>query len=473
MKKIIGMCGKIGGNERQSLPCFRMSFIVFFRVFVILSFSIFLFPMSAQCSNLKSDVGAVISRSSIHKGSIAVSVKDFSNGKTVYELNSKMPIPPASIQKITTFVPAYLTLGSDYAFSTKIYKNRDNEYILVLGADPYLTSKDLDKLIKSISKEQNGIFIDDSVIDQNEWGEGWQWDDDLNPLMPKFSAYNIDKNLLEIVISPTVNGFPAEITMDVSYPITFKNNIITSKETQYTMLRQNHISPDVINMDGTIKYNKSDIRKITVNNPQKYFKLRMSNSIINHGISSSGIYKFKKAGKKCTLITQISHSIETAKTDILKNSDNLVSETVFKLAGGKYSNQTGSFENGLKMFNDFCKKQKLDISHIHLADASGVSKNNLMTADFMTEFLKKNAEYVELELPTAGEGTLSNRMLYLKNILHAKTGTLSNLSSIAGYITSKTNHKYVFCIMINNSKSTESDKKVLEEYIIRTLYTKG
>ena len=439
---------------------------------IILFLSMFFLSVTAQGSNLKSEIGAVISHSNINKGSISVSVKDFSNGRTVYELNPKMPAPPASIQKIITFVPSYLTLGSDYTFSTKIYKNRDNEYILVLGADPYLTSKDLDKLLKSISKEQNGIFIDDSVIDKNEWGEGWQWDDDLNPLMPKFSAYNIDKNLLEIVISPTVNGFPAEITMDVPYPITFENNVITSKETQYEMKRKNHISPDVINVDGTIKYNKSDIRKITVNDPQKYFKLQMSSSIIDHGISSSGIYKFKKADKKCTLITLISHGIGTAKTDILKNSNNLVSETMFKLAGGKYSNQTGSFENGLKMFNEFCKKQKLDTSHIHLADASGVSKNNLMTADFMTEFLKKNAEYVEFELPTAGEGTLSSRMLYLKNLLHAKTGTLSNISSIAGYVTSKSGRKYVFCIMINDSKSTGSDKKMLEEYIIRTLYTK-
>jgi D-alanyl-D-alanine carboxypeptidase/D-alanyl-D-alanine-endopeptidase (penicillin-binding protein 4) len=61
----------------------------------------------------------------------------------------------------------------------------------------------------------------------------------------------------------------------------------------------------------------------------------------------------------------------------------------------------------------------------------------------------------------------------LKDNVYAKTGTLNNISSIAGYINTKSNNKYVFCIMINDPKSTSSDKKVLEEYILRTIYTKG
>ena len=64
-------------------------------------------------------------------------------------------------------------------------------------------------------------------------------------------------------------------------------------------------------------------------------------------------------------------------------------------------------------------------------------------------------------------------MLYLKGLIHAKTGTLNNISSITGYVTSRTNRKYVFCIMINDSKTSESDKKMLEEYIIRAIYTRG
>lgn len=428
---------------------------------------------SVFAESVKSSINNVISQSSINKGAISVSVRDMSNGKTVYELNPKMPVPPASIQKIVTSTPAIITLGSDYRFRTRLYKNNNNEYLIVLGADPYLTSKDLDKLVRVIPKEPASIGIDDSIIDKNEWGEGWQWDDDLNPLMPKFSAYNIDKNLMEITISPSMKDYPPEITMDVTYPTTFVNKMVTAKNTNYTLKRQNYVSPDIIIAEGTVRADKSIIRDIPVNNPKKYFKLRLSDSIINHNISSSGIYPNKKLNSSYTLITQLSHDINQAQSDILKNSNNMVAETVFKLAGGKYASKTGSFENGLAMFNDYCKRQNIDTSNIKITDASGVSKNNLMISDFMTEFLVKNQQYIESKLPTAGEGTLSNRMLYLKGLLRAKTGTLNNISSITGYVTSRTNRKYVFCIMINDSKTSETDKKMLEEYIIRAIYTRG
>ena len=111
--------------------------------------------------------------------------------------------------------------------------------------------------------------------------------------------------------------------------------------------------------------------------------------------------------------------------------------------------------------------------NIKIVDGSGVSKNNIMTADFMSEFLAKKEvrNMLEENMPTAGEGTLKNRMLYFKDNLKAKTGTLSDVSAIAGYITSRNGKKYTFAIMIHDSKTKSNDKKSLEEYIIRDIYT--
>ena len=89
----------------------------------------------------------------------------------------------------------------------------------------------------------------------------------------------------------------------------------------------------------------------------------------------------------------------------------------------------------------------------------------------MTEFLGVNKKNPIMEkLPSPGQGTLTHRMLPLKDKLKAKTGTLSDISSIAGYLTSKSGKKYVFCIMTNDMKLTNSDKKMLEDFIIREAY---
>ena len=98
----------------------------------------------------------------------------------------------------------------------------------------------------------------------------------------------------------------------------------------------------------------------------------------------------------------------------------------------------------------------------------------MITADFMTEFLVKmsNSEDFKNSLPTAGEGTLTNRMLYFKDNIRAKTGTHCTESAIAGYITARSGKTYAFDIMINDPKSKNGEKKSLEEYIIRDIYTK-
>ena len=123
------------------------------------------------------------------------------------------------------------------------------------------------------------------------------------------------------------------------------------------------------------------------------------------------------------------------------------------------------------MFADYCQKRNIDTQNIKLADASGTSKNNSLTADFITEFLIKS-EFDKTYLPTAGEGTLKNRMLYLKDKVYAKTGTLTNVSAIAGFVTTRKGNEYVFCVITNDAKSTASNKKLFEDYLIRAIYTK-
>ena len=74
-------------------------------------------------------------------------------------------------------------------------------------------------------------------------------------------------------------------------------------------------------------------------------------------------------------------------------------------------------------------------------------------------------------LPRPGEGTLLHRMIPIQNNLRAKTGTLSNTSSITGYITTRKGCNYVFNIIIQDAKTSENDKKNIEELILREIYT--
>jgi serine-type D-Ala-D-Ala carboxypeptidase/endopeptidase (penicillin-binding protein 4) len=439
---------------------------------------LFLFTAKANAKVFQNPIESVIKQSDISKTAlISVSFKEIDNGKKVFEMNSNTPMSPASIQKIATLLPSINTLGSNYEFKTQLYKNKDNYLYIKLGADPYFTTANLKNMIRSLASYKiastKAFYIDDSILDSNEWGEGWEWDNDMNPLMPRFGAYNMDRNLITINICPTIPGAPADISTSVFYPTAFINNVITSDATNVKLERKNYISPDVINADGTVSHDYNV--QIPVNYPRRYFILRLEEILRKQKVSYYGDFNRLKLPKNTTLVTEASHPFSLAIDDILKNSNNAAAETVFKLAGGKYINGIGSVDAAVEMFNDYYKKIGVCTDNIKIVDGSGVSKNNLVTADFMTEILLKESQSKDFDefkkyMASPGEGTLKDRMLYFKDNLKAKTGTLTNISSITGYLTAKNGKIYAFCIIVNDPKSKSADKKAFEEYVLRKAF---
>ena len=437
------------------------------KLFICLLMFILCTPVFAKAA--KRDFSNVIGESDIDKNSIAVSIKDLASGKPVYELNEKILMHPASVQKVLTLLPAADVLGEDYEFTTEIYKRGEDAYLIKLGADPYLTSSDLKKLISHVDLDVKKIFIDDSILEKKDWGEGWQWDDDMNVLMPRFNSYNLDKNLIKITVMPTSQGEAPAIINPSKYPLVFFNHLVTGKENHIKVTRDNSVSNNTLVLEGTV--NKPVTVYIPTNNLKRYFDIKLTNALADRKIYLKQNFITDKKSDADIVMGRVTHPIEDAVNDILKNSDNLVSETVSKLAGGKAYDDRGSDLNGIKVFNAYSKKIGLDNSKIRITDASGVSKNNLISADFVSEFLVKNKDNKLLEnLPSPGEGTLTHRMLPLKDNLRAKTGTHGDLSSIAGYLISKSGNKYAFCIIINDTASTISDMKTLEDYLIREAY---
>ena len=438
---------------------------------IILSLFVFLFFITtAQAKAVKRDLSTVINDSGVDIESIAVSIKNADNGKTVYALNDKMLMNPASVQKVLTTPVAVEVLGWDYLFKTQLYSRNDDCYLLKLGADPYLDSKSLKSLVKNIKSDTQRIFIDDKALDNKTWGEGWQWDDDLNVLMPKFSSYNLDKNLVKLTIMPTEGDQFATVINPSKYPLVFFNHVKTADKTDIKVHRDNNISTNTLILSGTVA--RPTVISIPVNNLQRYFIVQLTRALEDRNIYLKHAFVPSKIQESDIFIQEISHGIDLAINDILKNSNNLISETIFKLAGGKYLGlETGTDNAAIKMFNDYCVRNNLDNSRIRITDGSGVSKNNLVSADFVTEFLGVNKDNKIMEsLPKPGEGTLTHRMLPIKDNLRAKTGTLSDVSAIAGYLTSKSGKKYTFCIITNDMKLSESDKKMLEDFIIREAY---
>ena len=136
-------------------------------------------------------------------------------------------------------------------------------------------------------------------------------------------------------------------------------------------------------------------------------------------------------------------------------SDNLLAERLARLSAQSagYSLNDKGVE---KVFNLLLTHFQIDSSKLVVADASGLSKENRITAQMMAELLYKMRLEAKFDpiynsLPVGGvSGTLRNRFVTTApsavGLIRAKTGTLNGTATLAGYVQS-TDREYVFVLI--------------------------
>lgn len=405
---------------------------------------------------------------------VAVSVKEADTGKVLYQHNERKLLHPASTLKIFTTIPAMEELGDEYEFTTTFYTANNNLYVKA-GADPFLTSTELKNAIKSIKGKGyhsfNKVYFDGSIIDNAEWGIGWMWDDTTNKRMQKFSAYNVDNNLVNIEVAKGEDGV---ITAKSNVPLPVINSISAGDKDDIFAVRNDWISPEVILVAGSIKSPVKTVQ-VPLNNLKRYYQQTIMKSIKNAKITlQQPICLEEKVPENAKVLLKIKNPVTPAYEKIFKNSDNLCAETIAKIAGGQKSGETGSFSNQTKMFYDYWQANGVDTKGIVIADASGVSRNNLVTVDFMTNALDKiyvnnQEQFIKDTFAQPGEGTFSNRLLNYRGYVFLKSGTLANISGLAGYVKADNGKTYSVAILIQNFTYPENQVKIFENRLIEEI----
>jgi D-alanyl-D-alanine carboxypeptidase/D-alanyl-D-alanine-endopeptidase (penicillin-binding protein 4) len=143
--------------------------------------------------------------------------------------------------------------------------------------------------------------------------------------------------------------------------------------------------------------------------------------------------------------------------EVNKESQNLHAEMLLRLLGSQDSGE-GSNEAGIAALESFAERLGIDASGWELRDGSGLSRSNLVTAHGLVDLLvamdrHADADVFRASLPVAGiDGTLEHRLRhgYAKGRVLAKTGTLDQVSALAGYATRRDGHRLAFAVIVNN-----------------------
>jgi D-alanyl-D-alanine carboxypeptidase/D-alanyl-D-alanine-endopeptidase (penicillin-binding protein 4) len=149
----------------------------------------------------------------------------------------------------------------------------------------------------------------------------------------------------------------------------------------------------------------------------------------------------------------------------LKPSQNQYTELILRTLGrtqpplvSENARTRDNEEAGLEIVRNFLRQAGVGDNDVALNDGSGLSRNDLISANTtvaLLTFMTKHKYFAQFRdaLPIAGvDGTLRTRMrgTPAEGNVRAKTGSLSSVASLSGYVTTAGGEHLVFSMMLNN-----------------------
>ncbi len=441
---------------------------------------------------------------------ITVFIKDLYTNKIIINYNSNKLLSFASVQKLLTTAAALEIFGPDYSFKTSLQYSGSikdsilygNIYILG-GGDPSLGSKlfpqnqnFLEAWINAVKKlnikaVHGNIIADPSIFDFYPTPGKWAWEDLSNYYGAAPTAICVFDNTLNVVfqtfapntqtkILQTYPHIPelkiinlvtaANIHHDNSYfygsPFCFTKIV----KGQLPAHRQRFIVraaiPDPPLLTAQILKNALDSAHITVSGKALTTRLLPRDSITPVKYRTTFLNYFSPPLSQ--IIYQTNHK-----------SINLYAEVLLKDLAVKYFGK-GTTKLGIRALHKFLSDQLIDTSQVLIVDGSGLSRYNAISAKAIASLLdimykSPNFDIFFKSLPTAGvDGTLKHfgEDTELYGNLHAKTGTLSRVKALAGYLTSKQLHPLIIVIAINNFNCSSSTASSAIMNLLLNIYQK-
>ena len=342
----------------------------------------------------------------------------------------------------------------------------------------------VERLVEMDTKDLPGdIVVDETYFDAIRRGKGWMWDDGpIGGYYPHLSALTINRNGVLVRISPgTEIEDPVRVHLD---PPTQYMKIVNeattvghSEKTRLTVKRKaGSTEANVLIIGGVMAIGQAEMnRRVDVLDPALYCGTLLREMLAKRGVPLQGTVRYGKVPEEAvTIIEHISPPLSRILWEMNKPSDNLIAELLLKTIGAELGGTPGTAEKGLGAISNFLGEIGMDWEHYTLADGSGVSRYNLVTASVLTDLLVymfRNfavmPEYLAA-LPVGGvDGTLRRRMrgMSAEGVLRAKTGTLRGLTALAGYTVTADGETVAFSIIMSNYHGLVSPRRALQDKI--------
>ncbi|CAI2402797.1 D-alanyl-D-alanine carboxypeptidase dacC precursor [Serratia ficaria] len=458
-------------------------------------------PGGQRGQTLNEALAAIGQNKALAGASSGIMVRDAASGSVLYQADADRRLVPASNMKLLTSLAAFGVLGADYRFETRVLTlgkqrgdRRLGDIYLQGSGDPSLHPDDIDGFAAALAQRgirhiRGRLMLDASAFDNAPFGAGWSWDDETFAFAAPVSALNYaftpggDINVVRVDVQPgSRQGAPGKVAFyPAASPVEIVNDTTTGETTALAFERRPGSNRIVVS--GTIGMRAAtDSKLVTIDAPAKAVGALLQAALRAHGITlSGGVGEGTAPAGAWALAGKTSAPLSRLAVTFLKVSNNGYGEVLTKAMGRKTQGK-GDWPGGLRAIGHFVQGLGVDPAAFRQVDGSGLSRMNQVTPHQLTTLLlaaRKQPWFAAWHnaLPVAGEpglmvgGSLRNRMVKTAAAgrAYAKSGSLTGVSSLSGYVDSATGRPLVFSIINNNYLTSGAEIKALEDRMVETL----
>jgi len=462
--------------------------------------------MQVSAAGLPESIQKVIDASPAARTAFwGMQVVDLVSGKTIYEWNPDHYFVPASNAKLFSAALALTRLGPDHTFQTRVLADAAPDAAgrisgglrLVGGGDPNLNARAIpyrmgpapgdplagiqdlaDQIVaRGVKRVDGDITGDDTWYVWQPYAVGWGIDDPMSDDGPPISALTLNDNVLTLQVRPGAGvGSPAALSMlPAAEFFRIENRVRTVAVGGERRIHFERLpgSRDA-QLWGTVPLrDRGQDLLISVEDPAQFAAQALRTALERRGVTVSGTavaaHRYpdevgdlsqaepSEAPVGIELARRVSAPLLEDLRITAKVSQNLHAELLLR-AVGRARRNVGSFEAGMAEMKTFLGEIGIEPGGYNLMDGSGLSRLDLLTPATIVKLLRYmynspvREKWISI-LPVGGQdGTLSSRFgsTPAAGRVYAKTGSLSHVSALSGYLQRADGTWLAFSLLVNN-----------------------
>jgi serine-type D-Ala-D-Ala carboxypeptidase/endopeptidase (penicillin-binding protein 4) len=452
-------------------------------------------PAPGTLAALGAEVGAVFDDPVFAHAHWGVVVRSLHTGETLHRRNGERMFIPASNMKLVTGAAVLETLGPDFRYRTEVAATGPvqggvlrGDLVVRGGGDPTISGRFHDDAravfrawadslrVRGVTRISGAVMGVDEYFDNVPYGRGWTWDDLHFAYSAPVAGLQLDDAKFRLQLFPgRAAGEPALVSLDPpTAHVHIHNEAVTVPAGTPPRITFGYTDvPGTLRVGGQVPIDTVALEvNVAVREPARYFVNVLRETLREAGIQVDGhavVWGDREEEgaampRFVPLFVHHSAPMREILPAFMKPSQNQIAEMLLKTLGRELRGQ-GSARAGVQAVDSIFLAWGLPERQLLMADGSGLSRYNFVTPELLIALLEHmsrspNGELWYSSQPVAGvDGTLRARMrgTPAEGNVHAKTGTLSNVRALSGYVTTADGERLLFSMIVNGHALTASD----------------